>query len=170
MLLLAGCADGGVLDPSADASPRRSNARAATPASSGPVNVAGHFDANVDFSTLTLTPHGRNCLLTVQGQLVFTGTIQGTGTGTTTALVFAPCDVVATNPPGTFPDRFHSESVFEGTIAGQPAHSKLRYMGYTAQGGHIDGRLVFSDGVSGRLTASAQVAVGGDYGGSLVVH
>ena len=68
------------------------------------------------------------------------------------------------------PDRFKSEQVFDGTINGEPAHSKLLYMGYTAQGGHIDGRLDFSNGVAGVLAVSAQVAVGGNYSGSVVVH
>lgn len=164
------CTDNGsVLDPAASAASARAGAPDRAPAS-GPVETAGHFDANVNFATLTLTPRGSNCLLTVKGQLVFTGTIAGTGTGQTTALVFAPCDLVATNPPGTFPDRFKSEQVFDGTIDGQRAQSDLLYMGYTAEGGHIDGRLVFSNGVAGRLTVSAQVAVGGDYGGSVVVH
>jgi hypothetical protein len=170
-LILASCADSGrIFDPSADATSTSAGSPALTRAASGPVATAGHFDANVDFSTLTLTPRGRNCLLTVKGQLVFTGTILGTGTGQTTALVFAPCDAVAANPPGTFPDRFKSEQVFDGTIDGQPARSTLLYMGYTAQGGHIDGRLVFSNGVAGEVGVSAQVAVGGDYSGSVVVH
>ena len=44
----------------------------------------------MDFSTLTLTPRGKNCRLVVSGALVFSGSIEGTATGTTTALVFAP--------------------------------------------------------------------------------
>jgi hypothetical protein len=169
-LVVAGCTDhGSVLGPSSAAPSSRGAAHGLSAAHSGPIETVGHFDAHVDFSTLTLTPRGENCLLTVKGQLVFSGTIEGTGTGQTSALVFGPCDVVATTPPGTFPDRFVSVQVFDGTIGGQPAHSDLLYMGYTAQGGHIDGRLIFSNGVAGRLTASAQVAVGGDYSGSIVV-
>jgi len=138
-------------------------------ASAAPVQTSGHFDAIVDFSTITLTPRGANCLLGVDGRLVFSGTIQGTATGHTSALEFAPCDQVAVNPPGTFEDVFKSVATFDGTIAGQPAHSDLLYMGRVQVGGAIDGRLVFSNGIAGMLDATSIVAVGGTYSGSLVV-
>ena len=134
-----------------------------------PVQTSGHFDAIVDFSTITLTPRGQNCLLQVDGRLVFTGTIVGTANGHTSALEFAPCDQVALHPPGTYPDVFKSVATFQGTIGGQPAHSNLLYMGRVQVGGAIDGRLVFSDGVAGELAVQSIVAVGGTYSGSLVV-
>jgi hypothetical protein len=134
------------------------------------VQTSGHFDAIVDFSTLTLTPRGRNCLLQVNGQLVFTGTIEGTATGRTSALVFAPCADVATTPPGTFPDVFKSELVFEGTVDGEPARANVLYMGRVQPGGQIEGRLVLSNGVQGRLEVDAVVAVGGEYSGSVVIR
>src|SRR3954462_13831198 len=77
-----------------------------------PTQVSGTFDAIVDFSTVTLTPKGRNCLLTVEGELRFHGTIEGTAHGTTSALEFGPCSEVAVNPPGTFPDVFHFDGDF----------------------------------------------------------
>ena len=163
LLVLAACApDRDVLAPSPSAP-----SLAAQPA--GSVQSSGHFDALVDFSTVTLTPKGANCLLEVSGQLVFTGTIEGTATGRTSALEFAPCAEVATSPPGTFPDRFKSDAVFEGTVGGQPAKAHLYYMGRVAVGGHIDGRFVFSNGVAGELDVSATVAVGGEYSGRVVV-
>lgn len=164
-LVAGGCADGrSIVDP---ASAGRS---IESQSSAQPTEASGKFDAVVDFSTLTLTPRGQNCLLEVSGQLVFTGTIEGTGTGRTSALVSAPCDDVATNPPGTFSDVFKSELTFEGTVDGQPAQANVLYMGRVQPGGHIEGRLVFSNGVAGRLEVQAQVAVGGDYSGSVVVH
>ena len=137
---------------------------------SGPVETAGLFDAFVDFSTLTLTPRGSNCLLQVKGRLVFHGTIEGVGTGQTTALVFATCEQVASLPPGTDPDVFTSELEFVGTVDGEPAQAHALYQGRAQPGGHIDGHLIFSNGISGVLDASAQVAVGGEYQGSVVVH
>lgn len=134
-----------------------------------PTQTSGTFDANVDFSTVTLTPRGQNCLLTVKGQLVFHGTIEGTANGTTSALEFGPCSEVAVNPPGTFPDVFQSDAVFDGTVAGVPAHANLRYMGRVAVGGTIDGRFEFSKGLAGHLDVSARVAVGGEYQGQVVV-
>ena len=133
------------------------------------VETSGHFDALVDFSTLTLTPRGQNCFLHVAGRLVFTGTIAGSAVGHTGALVSAPCANVATTPPGTFSDVFKSELVFDGTVDGTPAHANLLYMGGVQPGGLIEGRLVFSNGVEGRLQVTARVAVGGDYRGQVVV-
>ena len=162
VLIVGGCADSPtILDPTApvlSASPARQ------------IQTSGHFDAIVDFSTLTLTPRGRNCLLQVKGQLVFTGTLEGAATGQTTALVFAPCADVATSPPGTFPDVFKSELAFEGTVNGEPARANVLYMGRVQPGGQIAGRLVLSNSVQGRLEVEARVAVGGEYSGSVVVR
>ena len=162
LLIVGGCADG--RDPLGPTAP--------TPAvqAARQVETSGQFDALVDFSTLTLTPRGQNCLLQVEGQLVFTGTIEGVGTGQTTALVFAPCSEVATTPPGTHPDVFHSELVFEGTVDGEPVQANVRYMGRVQPGGAIEGRLIFSNGAAGRLEVDARVAVGGTYSGSIVVN
>ena len=169
-LIVAGCGD--VHGTSGPAGPALSvpHAPELQASASRKVETSGHFDAIVDFSTLSLTPRGRNCLLEVQGRLVFTGTIVGTATGTTSALVSAPCADVAVTPPGTFTDVFKSETTFEGTIDGTPVRANMLYMGGVDVGGHISGRLVFSNGASGRLDAEAQVAVGGEYHGSLVVH
>jgi hypothetical protein len=165
LLVASACAGGrDALQPTA---PSFSVQGAASP--SGPIQVSGHFDAIVDFSTVTLTPKGGNCLLEISGRLVFTGTIEGTATGRTSALEFAPCAAVAINPPGTFEDVFKSVATFTGTIAGRPAQSNLLYMGRVQVGGAIDGRFVFSNGVAGELDVKSVVAVGGTYSGSVVV-
>lgn len=171
VVIVGGCSDGrAILDPALPAlsGQGQSSELAARPARR--IQTSGHFDANVDFSTLTLTPRGRNCLLQVKGQLVFTGTIEGAATGQTTALVFAPCSDVAATPPGTFRDRFKSELVLEGTVDGQPARANMLYMGGVQPGGQIEGRLVLSHGVAGRLEVEARVAVGGEYRGSVVIR
>ncbi|HET7187781.1 MAG TPA: hypothetical protein VFI52_06490 [Gemmatimonadaceae bacterium] len=169
LLLVCGCGNGRDATPptAPDLAPQGRTAERS--AGAGQVQTSGQFDAQVDFSTVTLTPKGNNCLLEVDGRLVFTGTIIGTAIGHTSALEFAPCSEVAVNPPGTFPDVFKSVAVFDGTVDGVPAHSNLLYMGQVAVGGHIDGRLVFSNGVAGKLDVSAVVAVGGEYSGALVV-
>ena len=168
-LILTGCSAGqesSPTDPSAAPSPVAS----VSPNAAQPVQTSGTFDAVVDFSTVTLTPKGNNCLLRVQGHLIFHGTIEGTANGETSALEFAPCSEVAVNPPGTFPDVFKSVAVFDGTVAGEPAHANLLYMGRVQVGGAIDGRFVFSNGVAGEIEANAIVAVGGTYQGQVVVH
>ena len=167
-LILVGCADG--RDPTGPALPVQGDSPDLSAASARRIQTSGRFDALVDFSTLTLTPKGRNCLLEVRGQLVFSGTIEGAATGQTSALVFATCSDVATTPPGTFPDVFKSELVFEGTVDGEPAQANLLYMGRVQPGGAIEGRLVFSNGVQGVLDVEARVAVGGEYRGFVVVN
>lgn len=134
------------------------------------VQVSGSFDALVDFSTLVLTPRGGNCLLEVEGRLVFTGTIVGVATGRTSALVFATCEQVVSTPPGTYRDVFRSDLTFEGTVDGEPAQSRVLYQGGVEPGGQIDAHIIFSMGVAGVLDAEAIVAVGGEYRGSVVVN
>jgi hypothetical protein len=169
LLVAAGCGtDRSLTGPGALSAARRDVAQSTQ---AGPVQVTGHYDANVDFSTLTLTPRGQNCLLEVDGQLVFTGTITGIATAHTSALVFAPCEQVAVTPPGTYRDVFTSKEVFVGTVNGVPAHANLLYVGETNVGGAIDAHLIFSNGVAGALDAvGARVAVGGNYNGSVVVR
>src|SRR5690242_2381410 len=72
-LIISGCTaghDGGIpTAPSASRSPVAS----ASPNAAHPVQTSGTFDAIVDFPTITLTPKGSNCLLQVQGHLIFHG-------------------------------------------------------------------------------------------------
>lgn len=162
LLVVGGCADGRA-GPAAPALAVQATARQ--------IEASGDYAALVDFSTLSLTDRGQNCLLEVAGQLVFTGTIEGTATGRTRALVLAPCDVVETEPPGTSPDVFRSVLTFEGTVNGEPVEATVFYMGRVEPGGAIPGgRLVFSGDVRGELDAAGRVAVGGEYGGSVVVR
>jgi len=127
--------------------------------------VNGEFTANVDFTTLTLTPVGVNCLLKVDGYLDFTGSLEGVATGTTKALVFAPCDDVAVNPPGAFKDVFRSKLEFLGTVNGEPAAADLTYLGITEVGGQIKAKFLLSNGLKGVMKVDAIVAVGGSYRG-----
>lgn len=170
VLVVAGCDVRQSLAPASGEWDHAGSPSRAAAAASERVDVSGAFDAIVDFTTLSLTPRGSNCLLQVNGRLVFHGAIEGVATGQTTALVFGSCEQVASTPPGTDPDVFRSDAAFEGTIAGVPAQAKVLYQGRVAPGGHIDGHLHFSNGVAGVLDAEAQVAVGGTYQGSLVVH
>ena len=171
LLLVGGCGSGpDANDPTAPSLALSSSSAERTSSASRRIATSGQFDALVDFSTLTLTPRGRNCLLEVDGRLVFTGTIQGTAVGRTRALVFASCADVATTPPGTFRDIFKSELVFSGTVDGTPARANVLYTGGVEPGGMIEGRLLFSKGVEGTLNVVARVAVGGNYRGTVVVR
>ena len=161
----AGCTDAAGPSGQATASIQSSDSRA----SARVIDAAGAFAANVDFSTLTLTPQGHNCVLTVRGQLIFTGTIAGTTTGQTTALVLAPCADVATTPPGTYRDVFKSPFTFTGTVAGQQVEATGVYKGGVDPGGNIDGQILFLQGLHGALQVNAVVAQGGSYRGSVVI-
>lgn len=170
LLAVGGCGDGDdTLGPTTPDQLLPAGAPALS-TSEGTLPAAGEFTAVVDFSTLSLTPKGRNCLLVVDGQLVFTGTIEGVATGTTTAMVFAPCAEVATTPPGTHPDAFRSELEFAGTIDGAPAEGRMMYIGGVEEGGVIDARISLSRGLAGVLEADAVVAVGGTYNGRVVAR
>lgn len=166
LLVVVGCTDArDPLGPASAARPLHASSSAAQP-----VQASGSFAAIVDFSTLTLTPKGRNCQLEVDGKAVFTGTIVGTADAHTSALVFASCADVATTPPGTYADVFHSDLVFHGTVDGVSTTATGRYLGRSAPGGRITGRLVFASGMAGSLDVDAQLAVGGTYDGHVVVR
>ncbi|HEX6068213.1 MAG TPA: hypothetical protein VFZ18_00270 [Longimicrobiaceae bacterium] len=170
LVMSTGCADAGVggnpLAP--DLALGRSSEREARTARRIP--ASGEFQTFVDFSTLTLTPRGRNCRLEVDGEVLFTGTIEGTGSGHTSALVFAPCADVAAAPPGTYPDVFRSRIEVEVSVDGQPATARMIYQGRSAPGGAIDGRFLLQGGVRGALKVEARIAVGGTYEGTVVVR
>jgi hypothetical protein len=139
---------------------------ASAPAFAGSrIHAEGEFIANVDFTTLTLTPVGANCLLVVDGVLEFSGTLEGSAPGTTRALVLADCGDVGANPPGSFKDLFRSKLEFFGTVDGGPAIGEVTYQGITQVGGAIKAHLRLSDGLKGLLKVDAVVAVGGTYSG-----
>jgi hypothetical protein len=131
------------------------------------VAASGDFVAVVDFSSLELRDAAHdNCVLTVNGTLEFSGTLVGRATGTTTALIFAPCADVAITPPGTYPDLFQFKGTFRGTVAGRPAiTAELTYGGITRVGGAITAVITLRGDTFGVLRADAIVAQGGSYSG-----
>lgn len=136
------------------------------PAVSGEMIPAeGRFTVSIDFSTLTLTPMGANCILEVEGAAEFTGTLQGIAPGKTRAVVLAPCAEVAATPPGGYQDMFSSDLEFAGTVNGAPAIADITYRGNTAIGGAIAATMRPSNGLRGVLKVDAIVAVGGSYTG-----
>lgn len=169
VLLGSACGDARtVLDPATSELALRGPSPHA--ASAAPAPATGEFDAIVDFETLSATPVGRNCLLEVEGQLVFSGALEGVAPGRTTARVFASCPDVLANPPGTFADVFKSELEFDGTVNGEPAQAGLVYQGKSEAGGRIEARIRLSGGLRGVLHTDAQLAVGGSYEGFVIVR
>ena len=109
--------------------------------------------------------------IVVQGQLTFSGTLEGVAEGTTTALIDAPC-AEATDPAnlGAFRDVFRFNGTFSGTVDGVPATGRLTYAGVTRPGGSIDAHIrLRADGAKAMLhTVTAQLGVGGTYRGVVV--
>ncbi len=133
----------------------------------GAVRASGDFTVEIDFSSLQLTPVGENCLLTVEGVVHFTGTLEGFAPARTRALAQASCDVVATTPPGSYEDVFTSAFEFAGTVDGRPVVADFDYRGRTEIGGEINAVLAPSNGLKGRLFVEGIVAQGGSYSGYL---
>lgn len=160
MAVLAGAASAAQADsiPTAEARPGP-NSQAASFAS-------GAFTAVVDFTTVALREvAGGKCELTVNGTLLFTGTLTGSADGTTTALIFAPCPEVAVTPPGTYPDVFRFHGNFAGTVNGVSADGELTYAGVTQVGGAITATILLRGGATAILRADAVAGVGGTYAG-----
>ena len=132
------------------------------------VPASGDFTAALDVTSIRLLPVGARCLLTVNGTLTFSGTLQGTATGTTAALEDATCTDVAANPPGTFADVFRSSGTFSGTVEGRPTEAEIVYAGRTAPGGSINAVMLFTGGFTGVLQVRATVGVGGSYRGLVI--
>ena len=133
------------------------------------VRAKGDFTVEIDFSTLSLKPVDENCLLTVEGVVNFSGTLEGIASARTRALAFASCDDVSTLPPGAYKDMFTSAFEFAGKVDGRPIVADLTYRGRTELGGEIDAVFIPSNGLGGRLFVDAIVAVGGSYNGFLRV-
>lgn len=131
----------------------------------GAVRASGEFTVEIDFSTLALTPVDARCLIVVEGKADFSGTLDGIAFTRTRALAEAPCEEVAALPPGAFEDVFTSAFEFAGTVRGRAVVADLTYRGETALGGDIEAVLVPSNGLRGRLSVNATVAVGGTYRG-----
>jgi hypothetical protein len=138
---------------------------APAPAAAAP-GASGSFVAAVDFATLQLVPAPGGCELTVSGTIYFSGTLEGAAPGTTTALVFAPCSLVAAAPPGAYVDVFRFTGTFTGEVDGVAATGPLTYAGVTQAGGAIDAVITLTGATSAVLRADAQVAVGGTYTGA----
>lgn len=144
----------------------------AAPSTTHAVRASGDFTATVDFATLTPKPlPGGRCELTVEGTLDFTGTLDGTAGGTTTAIVFAPCADVLANPPGTFRDTFRFSGDFVGTVDGTDTAGPLSYFGVTDPGGDIRAAIhLKGDEARAFLRADAKLAEGGSYRGVAKRH
>lgn len=161
----AGMTAAALLGPSMGAA---AAAQPATVATVGGAQAAvGDFVASVDFTSLqTRDVRGNKCEFTVNGALTFSGALEGTAVGTTTAVIFARCEEALAAPPGTYFDVFRFDGQFTGEVLGQPDGGALSYAGLTRVGGGIDATVILDgDQTRAVVRADAQVAVGGTYSG-----
>jgi hypothetical protein len=129
--------------------------------------VAGTITVVLDPGTLTATPshEGARCLFRVEAVLELDGTVDGTATGTTRALVHAPCAEATSNPPGTFADTFAFTGDFLGTVSEAGTAAEVRYAGGTRAGGGVSAVLVLDGGAVVVAAVQARAAEGGTYRG-----
>jgi hypothetical protein len=138
----------------------------AAPPAAAAVRATGRFTVVLDLTTVALRDVGpAACLLHVDGELRFTGTVVGTASGTTQALIDAPCASVATSPPGTAGDVFGFRGSFAGTVAGEDASGTLTYTGVTRPGGSIRAVITLRGGATAWLHVRAVAGQGGTYAG-----
>lgn len=138
----------------------------ASPASKAAVPASGDFVVDKPVLSAPKDLPGKRCKLIVSGELIFTGTLAGTATGITTAVVQAPCKEAINNPPGAFRDVFRFEGDFTGTVNDTATTGKLTYFGVTAPGGDITAAIhLKSPKAHASLRADATVLVGGSYSG-----
>jgi hypothetical protein len=141
----------------------------AGPAAAQPTSASGEFGVDLNFESFSFTPRGANCVLEVEGLVHFTGSLEGTATARTTALVFAPCDDVAGAEPGEYRDVFSSTMQFTGTLDGAPVNAGIHYHGTAKEGGQISAVMNFSGGLRGVVQVDGQAGVDGAYSGTIVL-
>lgn len=125
----------------------------------------------LDGSTLIASAVGRNaCQLRVDVTLQLTGTIDGTASGTTTAVIKAPCDQALATPPGTFADVFQFSGTFRGTVLGKNTTARTHYAGVTQAGGEVKAVLTLEGAVPAAVLVEAQAGGTGTYCGKASVH
>lgn len=139
--------------------------RTSRPAHSS-ATTQGTIAVELDGSTLTAGPVGhRACRLHVNATLRLTGTIDGTASGSTTAIIKAPCDQALATPPGTFADVFQFSGTFQGTVRGKNTTARTRYAGVTRAGGAVLAVLTLRGTTSATVFVEAQAGGTGTYHG-----
>lgn len=168
--IMAGVALAGafcIVTPSvAMAAPRNPAAAIAAAGGGAAPRAQGTIAVELDGSTLTATPVGsKACRFRVDATLRLTGALDGSASGTTTAIIDAPCAQALATPPGTFADVFQFTGTFTGTVHGRTATAHTTYAGVTRSGGQVVAGLALRGGASAAALVQAQAAGSGTYQG-----
>jgi hypothetical protein len=163
-----GCVDGGaVLEPGAPAASIHSAPPKALASAGNPrILASGTFVSQFDL--VTLSPQGNHCIVQISGDLILSGTLQGTASGSATARIFAPCAELTLESLDDFRSVFRFDGYFVGTVDGEPAQAELVYQGRSEEGGGIDGKIRLSRGLQGVLHVDGQALAGGTYEGFVI--
>jgi hypothetical protein len=166
-----GCTDGGtVLEPGAPAASLQSPPpHGLAPRGNPRILASGMFVSVPDFDNAVLTPQGNHCIVEIDGELTFFGTLEGVATGTSTVRVFADCSEVEL--PGSleaFRNVFRSPGVFDGTVEAEQVRADFLYEGRAEEGGRVAARFHLSGGLQGVLHVEGEVARGGTYEGFVI--
>ncbi len=109
---------------------------------------------------------GENCLIELDAQFNFQGTLEGSFTAHFRIVHHAPC-----GQPG--PETFEAQGTYQGSVAGAPGTFDFNFQGGIDAQGNAQGQLVIQRGTGGltnlhgMLTLTGQAGVGGTYVGDI---
>lgn len=109
---------------------------------------------------------GENCLIELDAQFNFQGTLEGFFTAHFRIVHHAPC-----GQPG--PETFQAQGTYQGTVAGAAGTFDFNFQGGIDAQGNAQGQLVIQQGTGGltnlrgMLTLTGQAGVGGTYVGDI---
>jgi hypothetical protein len=163
-----GCVDGGaLLEPGAPAASIQSPPPKA-PASAGNPRILASGTFESESGDATFSQQGNHCIVQIPGDMILSGTLGGTASGSVIARIFAPCTELTLESIDDFRGLFRFEGDFVGTVDGEPAQADLVYQGRAEVGGRIDAKIRLSGGLQGVLDVEGEAFEGGTYEGFVI--
>jgi hypothetical protein len=90
---------------------------------------------------------GTGCLVELTQPYKISGTLSGSLEIDYRILVYGSCG----KPPGTYDEEWIAYGSFNGTIEGKSGSGKFSYTANVKAGGDINGKMIFGQGVDGKL-------------------
>ena len=90
---------------------------------------------------------GESCIVDLTQTYTVTGTLSGMFEINFRIIVHGPC----TEPPGTYDEEWIAYGIFSGILNNTQTDGKFTYIAKVGEGGNIDGKIVFGQGISGEL-------------------
>jgi hypothetical protein len=98
------------------------------------------------------TDAGQSCLVDLEQEYRFSGTLSGSATIDYRILVEGPCG----QQPGTFPENWIAGGKFTGTLDGTEVSGRFSYVAEVAAGGEVTGTIVLGQGLRGELQVAGR--------------